>query len=171
MKITTILVAVAAILILGGGGAWWYLKQQAIEEAAKYAPLPTVSDYASSPADDVSSTTGITGPGVSVSLPKTVTVTYTAKGGFSPTTTLIMRGDTVTFQAEDETSMWVGVADHPSHTKYDDTDLKTHCVEGATPSFDQCKTGSSFSFTFNKAGTFGYHNHVGAPQKGTIIVQ
>lgn len=170
MKIITILAVLAAILILGGGGAWWYMQQQALAEANKNLPLPTVSEV--TPPDETGTTTPpVGGPGVSISLPKTVVVTYTAKGGFSPTTTVIMKGDTVTFTAEDETSMWVGSADHPSHTKYDTTDLKTHCAEGATPSFDQCKTGASYSFTFDKSGTFNYHNHVGAPQKGTIIVQ
>ncbi len=170
MKIAIIAAVLAAIIILGGGGAWWYMQQQALAEANKNMPLPTVSEV--TPPDEVGSTTPAAGgPGVSISLPKTVTVAYSAKGGFSPTTTVISRGDTVVFTAEDETSMWVGVADHPSHKKYDDTDLKAHCAEGATPSFDQCKVGASYSFTFTKSGTFDYHNHVGAPQKGVIVVE
>lgn len=69
--------------------------------------------------------------------------------------------------------MWVASAMHPAHTGYDDTSKDQHCADGyagAAP-FDQCGSGASYSFTFAKSGTWGYHDHRNASAHGTIIVQ
>lgn len=173
MKITTVLIGVAAILILGGGGAWWYLRQQALANAPA-ALLPTVSQP--TPSDTTGTTTppASSGPGVSISLPKTFIVAYTSVGGFSPTTTIISRGDTVTFTdgSGSTTAMWVASGDHPTHKLYDGTSLAEHCGANATTtSFDQCQAGASYSFSFSKPGTFSFHNHLSPAKKGTIVVQ
>ncbi len=70
--------------------------------------------------------------------------------------------------------MWVASAMHPSHALYSGTTLSEHCPDTANASFDQCRSvasGNSFSFTFEKAGAWRYHNHVNPAQFGSVTVQ
>lgn len=97
------------------------------------------------------------------------TVRFT-DNGFNPSTLTIQKGEEVVFLDESSRTMWVATDNHPTHTKYDGTSLRSHC-SGSTDTFDQCETGSSFSFTFNKTGSFGYHNHKPFVSGGTIIVE
>ncbi len=104
---------------------------------------------------------------------KTVTVTYT-DSGFSPSSVTINVGDTVAFKNNSSSDFWPATANHPAHTVYDGTNLQAHCAAGATPSFDACTgvaPGSSYSFTFTKAGTWGYHDHLNARNFGKVVVQ
>jgi plastocyanin len=100
------------------------------------------------------------------------TVRYT-DDGFSPDTLTVPEGTTVTFVNESSRNMWVGSDVHPTHTLYDDTNLREHCVDGkpSATSFDQCGVSGSYTFTFSKLGMWRYHNHVGAADKGVIIVE
>ena len=66
--------------------------------------------------------------------------------------------------------MWVASAQHPTHTAYAGTSLSQHCDDATDTSFDQCKSGSSYSFTFNKAGTWAYHNHSNSSHFGRVLV-
>jgi plastocyanin len=84
-------------------------------------------------------------------------------------------GDTVTFVNNSSHGMWVASNVHPTHTEYDGTDTHTHCTNGADNNggFDECSpvaNGTSYSFTFTKAGTFSFHNHVNASDTGTVVV-
>ncbi len=108
-------------------------------------------------------------------LPSATVVTLT-DAGFSPASVTVNTGDTVRFVNDSSRSMWVGADEHPTHTEYDGTSTKEHCVNGAPVgyTFDQCQSvprGSSWEFTFTKAGTFGYHNHTGASSVGTVTVR
>ncbi len=99
------------------------------------------------------------------------TVTLTNEG-FSPATVTVNVGDTVRFVNQSTKTMWVGADVHPSHADYDGTTRQEHCPTGG--SFDQCTgsgSGTTWEFTFDKAGTFGYHNHLGASDTGTVIVK
>ncbi|MBI3074871.1 MAG: hypothetical protein HYY92_01495 [Parcubacteria group bacterium] len=97
------------------------------------------------------------------------TITYTASG-FSPSSLSIARGETVRFVNEGGAAMWVASALHPTHAVYDGTTLNEHCGGGGA-SFDQCASGSEYSFSFEKAGTWKYHNHLNVSHTGTIVVQ
>ena len=106
---------------------------------------------------------------------KVVTVTYTEQG-FSPQSVSVDVGDTVHFVNSSSHGMWVGVDEHPTHTKYDGTSTKEHCAQGKTTNgtFDTCTplpAGTSYDFKFTKLGTFPYHNHVRAASVGTVIVK
>lgn len=104
-------------------------------------------------------------------VPAATVVTYT-DAGFSPKTVTVPVGTTVRFVNNSTRSMWVGSDDHPAHTKYDGTTLRDHCA--SKTSFDQCAgepAGTSYEFTFTKAGSFGYHNHTRANDGGTVVVQ
>ena len=96
-------------------------------------------------------------------------VTYTASG-FSPPSLTIARGETVQFINEGGLAMWVASAMHPTHAVYDGTTLNEHCNGGGS-SFDQCASGGEYSFVFEKAGPWKYHNHLNVSHTGTIVVQ
>lgn len=89
---------------------------------------------------------------------KTVTVNITSSG-FSPNSVTINKGDTVKFVNTDTTTHWPASDPHPTHTDY--------------PGFDANKAltnGASYSFTFAKVGTWGYHDHLKPTLHGTVIV-
>lgn len=103
-----------------------------------------------------------------------VVINYT-DSGFEPQNVEISRGTTITFRNNSSRTMWPASAQHPTHTVYDDTSLGDHCsgVSAEAP-FDSCKalgSGTEYSFTFNKTGQWGYHNHVNAQHVGGITVQ
>ena len=98
------------------------------------------------------------------------TVTYTDTG-FSPKTITIKRGDAVNFVNQSSGDMWVASAMHPTHIVYSGTTLNEHCPDPENDSFDQCVAGDSFSFTFDKVGTWNYHDHLGPTNFGTVVVE
>src|SRR3989344_8702098 len=101
-----------------------------------------------------------------------VTVTYTDQG-FSPASVSIPLGAMVTFVNQSPKNMWVASAMHPEHTVYSGTSLAQHCPDTTGTAFDECKgdpSGSSYSFRFNKAGEWKYHDHIDATKFGTVIV-
>lgn len=98
--------------------------------------------------------------GTSAAMPETsMTITYT-DSGFSPKSITVKLGDTVKFMNNSSKMMWVASAPHPTHTNY--------------PAFDAKKgsaAGESYSFTFDKAGTHNYHNHLNPTDFGTVVVE
>jgi len=90
---------------------------------------------------------------------KQVTVNYT-DDGFSPSTVTINREDTVLFVNQSSETMWVASAPHPTHTDYPEFDEKA-----------AVSNGGSWSFIFDKVGTWKYHNHRDSSNTGTIVVQ
>jgi plastocyanin len=100
-------------------------------------------------------------------------VTYT-NSGYSPNTLTIKKGETVTFKNQSSRSMWPASAIHPTHRVYSGTSLDEHCPDTTGTAFDACKgylPGESWSFTFNKAGTWKYHDHLNPGATGTIVVE
>lgn len=164
MKNSTLWIVVAIIIVLGLG--WW------LYSSMNQAPAPAVViDTGSVAGADNqfvdNSKDGASATGASVGTP--VTVTY-SDAGFTPSTVTIKAGTSVTFVNTSSHAMWVASADHPTHTVYSGTSKSDHCPNGTATDFDQCATGTSYTFVFNKVGTWGYHNHVGASDKGTVIV-
>ena len=99
-------------------------------------------------------------------------VTYSL-AGFSPANVTVKKGEAVMWTNIASEKMWVAVNEHPGHAGYDGTSRKDHCVAGAPASFDQCvasDAGSQWSFTFNKAGTWKYHNHLNESFGGMVTV-
>lgn len=89
----------------------------------------------------------------------TNTITYT-DNGFSPQTITVKVGTPVTFVNQSSTGMWVASNPHPVHT-----DL---------PGFDEKQSvdsGGSYTYTFEKVGSWGFHNHRNPSDGGTVIVQ
>lgn len=94
--------------------------------------------------------------------------------GYSPAMLIVKKGEYVVFKNESTQSMWTASAMHPTHTAYSGTSLSEHCPDVAGTSFDECKgdlPGESWSFKFDKVGTWKYHNHLNTSGWGTIVVQ
>jgi plastocyanin len=96
----------------------------------------------------------------SASTAKTYEISY-SNTCFDPANRTIKLGDTIKFIDNSKTrSMWPASNDHPSHLVY--------------PEFDPKKSiapGDSWSFTFNKKGVWGYHDHLKSNCTGVITVQ
>ncbi len=101
------------------------------------------------------------------------TVIYT-DAGYEPGTLTVKLGETVAWKNESSSGMWTASGVHPSHTLYSGTSLSEHCLDVSGTAFDACgstQPGDSWSFTFNKTGTWKYHNHLKASHLGTIVVE
>ena len=104
------------------------------------------------------------------SLPYNVTVIYDG-GRFIPSEITVIQGGTVRFVNVSEEDMWVASDNHPTHDRYPIKDEDDDCLGS---SFDQCESvekGGSWSFVFERAGKFGYHNHERAKDTGSVLVQ
>ncbi len=158
----TKIVWIVAIIVLLVAGTWYAL-------SAQPAAAPTAEELSTTtPALPEATIEEDGGPAFTV-----ITLTGT---GFSPSTVTVARGETVRFVNDSSRGMWVGADEHPTHTEYDGTSTREHCANGTntTGSFDQCtavQKGDFWDYTFERSGTFGYHNHVGASNTGTVVVQ
>jgi plastocyanin len=106
-------------------------------------------------------------------------VVYLTASGFQPSELTIEQGETVTWINNASSPMWVGSDRHPTHTQFDGTSTNQHCEYPADQDrqerlgnpFDSCASVNEFSYTFEKTGEWGYHNHRSAGQTGTVIVE
>ena len=159
-KPTRINILLGALLLLALGGWYW---------SSMSRPIPPVLSVNNTPSETTTSPATTTTTQGSSSAPMTATVNYTANG-FSPDPVTIRQGGTVTFVSKDGSPMWVASNAHPTHMQYDGTSRTEHCPNTAGTAFDQCSSGTSFSFVFKKVGSWNYHNHVNADDGGTIMV-
>ncbi len=135
--------AVITIIVLAvlGGGAWW-----ATHRTKTATPQATPASSTTTPTAATPAAHGNT-------------VTFDGSS-FSPSTLTVKSGTTVTFTNNSDTPVWPASNPHPTHT-----DL---------PGFDAGKglgKGESYSFTFVKKGSWGYHDHLDSGIMGTIVVQ
>ncbi|GEM_PF-4082325 len=103
----------------------------------------------------------------------TATIVY-ADSGFSPARLTVKAGTTVTFKNKSSSPSWPASNIHPTHELYDGTSLVEHCRNGTSNTFDACREiapGSSWSFKFDKVGSWKYHDHLNPGQKGAVVVQ
>jgi plastocyanin len=81
------------------------------------------------------------------------------KDGYSPRVLKIEQGQTVEFVNDSSQDYWPASDPHPIHTDY--------------PGFDAQKTilpGQSWDFSFNRAGRYGYHNHLAPETHAEIVI-
>ena len=162
-----LIIGVIVVIILALGGWWLWSQNSAQAPVTENAPTNqtgTVNNPDQSNPISLEAT---------VMVGKTYEVVYT-DSGFSPSNLTIKVGDTVTWKNQGSSGMWIGSAMHPTHMVYSGTDLKSHCPDTANTSFDECKAdqpGTSWSFTFTKTGSFGYHNHVNSSKFGKVVVE
>src|SRR3989344_4949133 len=88
------------------------------------------------------------------------TVVSIGPQGFNPAAITVKKGTTVIFLNEDLGAPHQPASNpHPIHTDY--------------PGFDAgepISPGGSYSFPFNRAGTWRYHDHLNPSRAGTVIV-
>ena len=164
-----IIIGVIVVLVVLVGGYFW------VTGMNKEIP----NDQATVPTDSqTNNETPV--PVVNVEVESNANVTTTnyevvyTNSGFSSSPLTIKVGDTVTFKNQSSGNMWVGSAMHPTHMVYSGTNLQAHCPDAENNDFDQCQNGApgtSWSFTFTKAGSWGYHNHANSTHFGKIIVE
>lgn len=82
-----------------------------------------------------------------------------SENGFFPKDSQVKKGSTVTFINKGTKAVWPASDPHPTHTDYSDFNPK----RGIAP-------GMSWSFTFEQAGDWGYHDHLSPFRRGTITV-
>ena len=92
-----------------------------------------------------------------------------SSSGFSPKTVTVSVGDTVTWTSVDGQLYWPASIVHPTHTVYPNSGISK--CGGSADIFDACGAMDSFSFTFNEAGEWSYHNHLSPGRTGTVIVE
>ncbi len=136
-----IVIVVAAVA--GGGWVLTHKKNQ------KTTTPTTSSTPSSSTAPD---STAATTPAADS------TITYSGSG-FSPATITVKVGATVAIVNSSSQDMQFDSDPHPVHT--DNTELNVGVVS----------PGQTMTFTVNKKGTWGYHNHLNSSQTGKIVVQ
>ncbi len=126
-----------------------------------YLMKPQKSTQMTKPsAEQSATTTQPTSGETGTMMKKAAAVIKYTDNGFVPKSVTIKKGETVEWDNETTDSMWVASSPHPQHTDY--------------PGFDQLKgagKGESYSFTFDKAGNWKYHNHLDPKDYGVVIVQ
>ncbi|MBI5645006.1 hypothetical protein HY970_02800 [Candidatus Kaiserbacteria bacterium] len=151
---------IVILIIVIGGGIWWWMAN---------AQTPAVNQNTNAPATSTSVTVSTTTSTSTSNAPMTATVTYNGTS-FSPSAVTIKKGGTVSWRNSGSGQMWVASAQHPTHTVYDGTSRTEHCPNASNTAFDQCAGGSSYSFTFNKVGTWNYHDHLNSSAFGSVKV-
>lgn len=165
---------IVGIIIVAGAFLLWNSNKSETTPTASDTNAPAAQEQ-TTPSEQSIESEGGTGAttdiNVSVNAGTLAVITYNGTS-FSPATLTIKKGDSVTWNSA-AGNVWVASAPHPAHTAYDGTARSEHCASGyAGPApFDQCVSGSSYTFTFNKAGTWKYHDHQNLGAFGTIIVQ
>lgn len=171
---------VVAVAVVGGVGFLIFSNQPA-PTVTVLSPVPTAApsiaapppspapEAASPPAPEtVSPPTPVMPPPASPSsFVSTVTVTNTDVG-FFPAIVSIQKGGTVRFVNQSSEKMWVGSNPHPVHNGYP----TTGGCKAST--FDSCRgvlPGEAWEFTFDIAGTWGYHDHLNPGKGGRITVE
>ncbi|OGE82499.1 MAG: hypothetical protein A3B10_00285 [Candidatus Doudnabacteria bacterium RIFCSPLOWO2_01_FULL_44_21] len=98
-------------------------------------------------------------PETIVNFDTSATISMNANG-FEPSTITIKKGSTVTFVNNDKKNHWPASAPHPIHTDY--------------PAFDPRQAiaaSASWSFTFDQAGTWKFHDHLNPSFFGSVTVE
>ncbi len=88
-----------------------------------------------------------------------IQVRYTDTG-FEPASLKVVAGTMVEFVNESSKDMWVASNEHPEH--------------GILPTFDEFESvakGGTYTYVFDKKGSWAYHDHINPATEGVIIVK
>ena len=154
MKTSTIAWIIAIVIIIVGG--MWYFQSAANTSPSSLdtsqitsTPTEVTNEYSTPTPTAFGTTLPTVTPTTTSGALKSATITYTSSG-FSPSTVTIAKGGTVTFVNQSNGSMWVASNPHPTHQAYSGTAKDQHCPDTAGIAFDQCATGDTYTFTFQK---------------------
>lgn len=176
MKKTTYYVILAVIILLIAGAFVLYQRNTNNTQVSPEATAPqtgadslepTSQPAAEQPAAEPANSGGETAKSGEDIITKT-------DAGYSPSSITVKNGETVTWKNQSAQPTWPASAMHPTHTVYGGTTLSEHCPDTANTSFDACQgvaSGGSWSFTFDKAGAWKYHDHLNPSHFGTVNVE
>lgn len=82
------------------------------------------------------------------------------ESGFVPQTITIRKGDSVTFASTLSGPFWPASDLHPTHGIYPEFDPQ-----------EPVEAGNNWQFTFNKKGSFKYHDHLHPLYRAAVIVE
>lgn len=98
-------------------------------------------------------------PQAAATVPEGATIVTLTQDGFVPSEITVAKGTTVAFVTENGKIFWPASNLHPSHALY--------------PEFDPLQPiqpDEAWSFTFDKPGSWRYHDHLAPYYTGTITV-
>lgn len=145
---------VIVLLVLIGG--YYFIIKNPSSSQDNSATNTTVSNGTNATNNPDSSTIDSTTSGTQSTQQATVKLT---QNGFDPSTLTIKAGTKVTWVNQSGETATVNSDPHPIHTDYPPLNL------------DEFSNGGTLSLTFDKPGTYGYHNHLNPSEHGTIVVQ
>lgn len=90
--------------------------------------------------------------------PRTLAVEY-KDNKFIPSEVKIKKGDIVIWVNKSDAITWPASGPHPTHSGYSSFD-----------SLRGLNTGESYSFTFDRVGSWKYHNHLNPSATGVVLV-
>ena len=146
-----LMVGVVIVIFLVGG---YFLLGQNKSTAPATSPIPTESQPSLAPTASTQTAT----PSEAMKATNENTITLTA-GAFSPATLTVKAGTKVTWVNKSGSTATVNSDPHPTHTNYSPLNL------------GRFSNGENLSLVFDKPGTYGYHNHLDATERGTVIVK
>lgn len=153
---------VGLLVVVVGLGIGWYVMKGGYGTQNGLTPKQTMPVFETTPVPTEMIVTTDEGLGAGVEkggvTSASAAVTY-IDSGYTPNTITVKKGTTVTWTNQSSGGMWTASAVHPTHQ--------------LLPGFDElasvAKSGS-YSYTFEKVGTWKYHNHVKASDTGTVVV-
>lgn len=177
MQNKTLIIFIGLIIVLGLAGYFFFQKSRSDLNPELQLPqiLQTqLPEETQSLPEATTLTEQISIVTSSQSEPETQNIVIYTNSGYSPNTLKVKVGETVTFINQSSQAMWPASDLHPTHRIYSGTSLQDHCPDTTGTAFDACtgiQPGKSWSFTFNKKGTWKYHDHLNPSHTGTIIVE
>ena len=170
-----VLISIAVVSLIILGVVVYNFSVQNVVPSATTSTEDSIASAPSAPAEPTTApaepTTAPATPAAANTTPTTTGKTFTVEitsSGFLPSTVEINKGDNVIFINKDSSNHWPASASHPTHTVYPESG---GCIGSK---FDACKglkQGENWSFTFDQAGTWGYHDHLNPSNRGTIVVK
>ena len=144
-----VVIALVVIIVLALAG-WYLLKPQG--QSGSQAP----SEVTSTPVPSQSPTSSATDGAMIVKDENLVTI---SASGFTPKSITIKAGESVTWTNNDSEKHTVNSSPHPTHTDYQPLNLGV------------IQPGQQKSLTFDKAGTYKYHDHLNPSLFGSVTVE
>ena len=90
---------------------------------------------------------------------ETVTIIY-SDHGYTPRTVRVTPGTKVIFENQSSSAFWPVSDPHPVHTDLSGFDAKEPLASGKT-----------YSYIFEKVGTWNFHDHLRPNNRGSVIVE
>jgi plastocyanin len=155
-------ILIVAIILIGG---FVYMGKTTppAPETITVTPAPTAPSVGSVGTETSPPTSSDTPTGAAASPTSSQTsasaIEYTTDG-FSPATLMVTAGTTVTWTNGTDGPMQVDSDPHPTHTSLPE-------INATQPT----AAGKTYSATFTKTGTWGYHDHLHPANKGTVVVR